>query len=73
MSTSAKQRDQFTVPLKCVCGQTGIAVWEDASTGMPSSQPYLVTLTDGFYERIMKKDRRSIELVCHNCGAVMPE
>jgi hypothetical protein len=74
MSGSVKERDQFTVPLKCKCGQTGNAVWEENSTITPAgSQPYLVSLSDGFYERIKKKDARSIELVCHKCGAAQPE
>ena len=74
MSASAKPRDQFTILLKCGCGQTGTAVWEENSTVTPAGpETYLVSLTDGFYERIRKSDRRSIELVCQNCGTVMPD
>jgi len=67
-------RDQFTIPLKCRCGQTGTAVWEENGAVSPAGpQPYLVNLSDGFYERIKKKDRKSIELVCARCGAAQPE
>jgi hypothetical protein len=49
-------------------------VWEENSAVSPAGpQPYLVSLSDGFYERIKKKDRKSIELVCARCGATQPE
>jgi hypothetical protein len=68
-----QSRDQFTIPLKCKCGQTGSVVWEENSNiGAAGSETALITLSEGFYERIVKKDRRSIELVCHRCGATQP-
>ena len=69
-----KSRDQFTIPLKCKCGQTGFALWEENSEVSPAGpETYLVRLSDGFYERINKKDQQSIELVCGRCGAKQPE
>lgn len=73
MSASGK-RDQFTIPIICKCGQTGLAVWEENACISPAGpQTYLVSLSDGFYERINKSDTRTIELVCHRCGATQPD
>ena len=73
MPASADKRDQFTIPLKCRCGQAGAAVWEDNS-GSNAVGPtrYLVSLSDGFHE-LIRKDHRSIDLVCAICGAVQPD
>jgi hypothetical protein len=57
------------VPIRCKCGQAGIMVWEnDQSSGR--AEPYLITMSPNFYERIKKADQRTIEVVCRSCGAV---
>jgi hypothetical protein len=66
---NSQERIEVVVPLKCKCGQGGDAVWEGFKNG---SQASLVSLPDNFYERIQKKDRKSIEVVCNICGAVQP-
>ena len=67
-------RSQFRVELACRrCGQTGVSVWEEnAAVGTDGPQPILVSLSDGFYERLARKSPHAIELVCHRCEAVQP-
>jgi hypothetical protein len=64
-------RFQFTVPLKCKCGQSGTMVWEENKDISPAgAQPVLISISDRFYERVNKRDRISIEVVCHKCESV---
>ncbi len=74
MSASAQvpqKRDQFTIPIKCICGLTGSAVWEEnSSITVFGPEASLVSLSDDFYERMKKKDLSIIEIVCRKCGAV---
>jgi hypothetical protein len=72
-SKSPEERTQFSVPMKCKCGQYGVAVWEEnKNLSRSGPETSLISLSDGFFERIVKKDRFSIEVVCHACGAVQP-
>jgi hypothetical protein len=64
-------RFQFTVPLKCHCGQNGSMVWEENKDINPEgTQPVLISISGRFYERVSKRDRASIEVVCQRCEAV---
>jgi len=67
------EKIQFKVPLKCQCGQSGFSVWDQyKQVADKGPQTSLASLSDNFYERLQKKDRKSIEVVCNVCGAVQP-
>jgi hypothetical protein len=72
--TYASERDQITVAIKCPkCGQRGETVWEENHFVSPKGpQSCLLSLSDGFYERISNRSPYQIELVCHRCEAVRP-
>lgn len=78
MSGSAEgkpERDQFTVVVKCPgCGQTGNSTWEENhSTNPKGPEACLISVADGFYERVGKKHPYDIELVCKKCETVQIE
>ena len=69
-------RERFSVPVKCGrCGQQGTIIWEentgDALTRGP--QTSLVAVSSGFYERIARNHRGSVEIVCERCNTVLPD
>jgi hypothetical protein len=46
-------------------------VWEENKDISPAgAQPVLISISDRFYERVNKRDRISIEVVCHKCESV---
>jgi transcription elongation factor Elf1 len=49
------------------CGQAGASAYETYH-----GESLLVDLQPGFYERIEKKKSFRIEVVCENCGTVLP-
>jgi hypothetical protein len=65
----------YTINFKChKCGQEGFAVWEEyCSPGKPQGRTSLVSVSDGFYERLNKRGSALIELVCNRCEAVQPD
>jgi hypothetical protein len=69
MSSVQSKTCQFSINIICPkCGTVGVVVWESAA-----GQTSLVRLSNGFYERLAKKDPYPIELVCHDCGTAQPE
>jgi hypothetical protein len=50
------------------CGAVGQSVWEDEKGG-----PYLVNLSDGFYERLARRQPYDLEIVCKGCGTAQAE
>jgi uncharacterized Zn finger protein len=75
MSGSAEDtpnRDQFTIAIECPqCGKTGSSVWEENhAITVKGPQPFLISLSEEFYERISKNIPYEIELVCNQCGLV---
>ena len=66
------EQTQYAVNLHCEkCGQDGTAAWErEVSTAHPN-RLVLIRLSDGFYERVSKKARDRIEIVCNSCGQII--
>jgi hypothetical protein len=59
---------QFSRPVACRCGQSGIAIWEDDFTeGKDKPRPVLIEVSGGFYIRISKKDVAINEIACLLC------
>ena len=57
--------EQLSAQIVCPkCAALGVIIWE--RSGLELS---LVSLPNGFYERIANKKPYLIELVCHRCGA----
>jgi hypothetical protein len=55
----------------CACGQTGQAVWEETPGREqlgPASIP--VTVSDGFWIQVSKKQHGSNRIVCGLCGQI---
>ena len=50
------------------CGANGQAIWENEPRGL-----HLVSLSNGFYERLAKFTPYRIEIVCHACGTPQPQ
>jgi hypothetical protein len=66
-------RERFAVPIKCKCGQVGSATWEENAQISPKGpQLMLLGVSDGFYERLQKKNWSGSEIVCAVCEAVIP-
>lgn len=68
----ALRRDQFHANLACGrCGATGHAVWEENSA-VTSESPMgrLITLSEGFFQRMRKTHQRQPEIACVKCGIV---
>lgn len=57
---------EVSVTLKCArCGQIGSAVWESP---LPPSRHELISLSNGFYERLtMKPITSQPEIMCGDC------
>jgi hypothetical protein len=68
-------REQFSVPIKCGrCGQQGNIVWEENAEASPRGpQTALAALSSGFYERVARNHRGSVEIVCQRCNTVLPD
>ena len=70
-----QRREKFAAKIKCPkCGQIGSATWEenaDLSPKGPMSQ--LLNVSSGFYQRMVKPERRTIETVCGVCETVIPD
>lgn len=66
----ALRRDQFHANLACGrCGATGHAVWEENSEIAPEdSMGQLITLSDGFFQRVPKNHQSQPEIACVKCG-----
>jgi hypothetical protein len=70
-SATNPQRSQFVVEITCHrCAESGSSVWENGDPGDGAPPPSLVSLPDGFYERMTRKRPHEIEVVCHRCGTV---
>ena len=66
------ERDQFHTNLACGrCGATGHAVWEDNSD-ITADGPMgrLITLSEGFFQRMRKNHQGQPEIACVTCGMV---
>jgi hypothetical protein len=50
------------------CAAHGVAIWEAEKTG-----PFLVSLSEEFYERLVKFAPYRVEIVCHACGTPQPQ
>ena len=50
------------------CSSLGVIVWEN-----DGGRRSLVSLSDGFHERLSKRTPYLIELVCNSCGSTQPE
>jgi hypothetical protein len=77
LSTSAHEpqplREKFVVPIKCRCGQIGSTTWEENAQLSPKApQAILISVSNGFYERIQKKNWTRSEIVCAVCEIVVP-
>lgn len=75
MPAERRSRDQFRTKLACGrCGAKGDAVWEESSdiTGQ-SSIGDLVSLSDGFIQRMRKNHQGQPEIACAKCGQVQGE
>lgn len=60
--------DVSTTTFRCPkCHQRGAALWETVG-----GEASLVSISDQFYERVQKKRRSQLEIVCGKCGAVVP-
>jgi ribosomal protein L37E len=68
-------REQFSVPIKCGrCGQQGNIVWEENVGASPRGpQTAFVSVSSGFYERVARNHRGSVEIVCQRCNTVLPD
>jgi hypothetical protein len=69
-------RERFSVPVKCGrCGQQGTIVWEENAGDALSRGPQttLVSISSGFYERVARSHRGSVEIVCQRCNTVLPD
>lgn len=68
-SESSHDRDQFTIQIRCKCGQNGNAVWEENSNmSEKGPETILVSLSDGFYNRIRKKDAEQLNSSATNAA-----
>jgi hypothetical protein len=66
-------REKFVVPIKCKCGQVGSLTWEEKTQISPKGpEAMLISVSNGFYERIQKKNWNKTEIVCAVCEAVVP-
>jgi len=64
MSSLSPEGPQFSVNITCPkCRAIGVVVWEK-----DGAHRSLVSLSNGFYERMSEKDPYPIELVCRECG-----
>jgi ribosomal protein L40E len=60
---------EFTASLICPrCGAVGAVVWENENGARA-----LISLSSGFYERILHKNHYPFDLVCRECGAAQFE
>ena len=68
----ALRRDQFHANLACGrCGATGHAVWEENSDVVPEGpMGQLITLSEGFFQRVRKNHQGQPEIACVKCGMV---
>ena len=69
-------REQFSVPVKCGrCGQQGMIVWEENAGDSLARGPetMLVSLSGGFYERVARNHRGSVEIACQKCNTALPD
>jgi hypothetical protein len=68
----ALRRDQFHANLACGrCGATGHAVWEENSDVVPEGpMGQLITLSEGFFQRVPKNHQGQPEIACVKCGMV---
>lgn len=63
------QASQFSVTIVCpACGRAGVVTWEKVG-----NERSLVSLSDGFHERVSTKKPYPLELVCNGCGRHEPE
>lgn len=65
-------RDQFNTRLECGhCGASGHAVWEENSSINPEGpMGRLITLSDGFFQRMPRNHQGQPEIACSRCGQV---
>jgi hypothetical protein len=49
------------------CGAVGVVAWEKEG-----DKRAVVSLSNGFYQRVSNKDRSQMELVCTDCGGALP-
>ncbi len=69
-------REKFSVPVKYGrCGQQGTIVWEENVGDFLSRGPQtmLAAVSSGFYERVARNHRGSVEIVCQKCNTVLPD
>jgi hypothetical protein len=69
-------REKFSVPVKCGrCGQQGTIVWEEnaGDSLCRGPQTTLVAVPAGFYERVARNHRGTVEIVCGRCNTVLPD
>ena len=66
-------RARFPAEIKCgKCGQDGIAIWEEAVRPNPGGlKPLLISLPDGFYNRIRRHHASPPDIVCGQCGSIV--
>jgi len=66
-------REKFVAAIKCKCGQTGSVAWEENTMPSPKgSKPALLSVSGGFYIRLLKKDIGRTEIICAMCESVVP-
>ena len=69
MSLHPPEPSQFSANIICPkCSTRGVIVWEKNG-----AERTLVSLPNGFYERLAKKAPFPIELVCSGCDTAQPE
>ena len=68
----AENRKNFTLLIKCRCGQRGSATWEEKPHPGPQGRmPAPHGVSAGFYVRVRKNDISASEIACAACNAVV--
>lgn len=56
------------LPIKCVCGQVGTAVWEEnAGYNIRGPEAVFISVSSGFYKRDSVRTLTRVEIVCCVC------
>jgi hypothetical protein len=68
-----QHREKFAVKIECPkCGQIGSATWEENAEMSPKGpMSQLLSVSSGFYQRVVKLDRGAIETFCGVCETVI--